>query len=259
MRYFWTTAELAIVREHYPRGGVEACLPYLQRGRYPIYQKASQMGLRAPGQSGVREAWPNDADLDLKIRRLHETPLLKGAIAEFAHRIGRPRWWVSKRARELGLKTPRFKEAAWTAAELQILHDTAHIGTKNARAAFKRAGFNRSETAIHVKRKREGISIVLAAQDAGHFTAGQVADLFGVDAKTVTRWITLSELKARRRGTERTEIQGGDTWLVLERDLREFVITHPLRVELRKIPDSNRVWFIELIAGRAGICAERAA
>jgi hypothetical protein len=258
-RYFWTAREISLVREHYPVGGVDACLRHVQRGRQSIYQRAASMGLRAPGQTGVREHWPNDPEIDARIKRLHETPLHKGAIAEFAKRISRPRWYVSKRARELGLKTPRFKEAAWSAAEIQILHDTAHVGTKNARRAFARHGYSRSETAIHVKRKRERISVVQAAQDAGHYTANQVADLFGIDGKTVGRWISMKEMPAKHRGTDRTQAQGGDMWSIAECDLREFIITHPLRVELRKIPDSNRAWFIELIAGRAGVGVGEAA
>ena len=255
----WTTREIAIVREHYPKGGVNACLPHLKRSRSSIYQHATSMGLRAPGQTGVREYWPNDPEIDARIRKLHEMPLMRGAITELAAKINRPRWYVSRRARELGLKTPRFKEPAWSQAEIELLHDTAHIHTRNAQQRFKREGFSRSETAIHVKRKRMGISTIQARQDAGMYTAGQVADMLGVCGKTTTVWIRFGELKAERRGTARSEVQGGDEWVIKERDLREFVITHPMRVELRKIPDSNRAWFIELLAGRAGLAAERAA
>jgi hypothetical protein len=182
----------------------------------------------------------------------------KGALKELAEAIRRPRWYVSRRARELGLKSPRFKEKPWTAAEIEILHETAHINTANARQHFLRAGFNRSETAIQVKRKRECINTTLARQDAGLYTANQIAEMLGVDNKTVTRWISMSELRAKRRGTDRLETQGGDMWQVSEKDLREFIVSFPLRVELRKIPDSNRVWFIDLLAGRAGISTEKA-
>lgn len=252
-RYNWTTREVAIVREHYPLGGVAACLPHLTRSRGSIYQRANALGLRAPGETGVRESWPNDPEIDARIRKLHETPLLKGAITEFAARIGRPKWYVSRRARELGLKTPRFKEAAWSQDEIQLLHDTSHIGTAAARKRFLKEGFNRSETAIHVKRKRLGVSVRQSRQDAGLYAAHAISELFGVDAKTTLRWIRMGELRAKRRDTDT------DEYVVAERDLREFIITHPMRVELRKIPDSNRAWFIELLAGRAGLAVDRAA
>lgn len=248
MKRFWTTKEVAIVRELYPAGGVDACLAVLTRPRSAIYQKAAAMKLRAPGVTGVRESWPNDPEIDRQLRLLHEQPLLNGAIVEFARLVRRPVWYVSRRARELGLKTPRFKEEPWSEAEIELLHKTAHIGTANARGAFLRAGFNRSETAIHVKRKRERISVPLAKNDAGIYNANQLAELLGVDRKTVTRWISMDGLRAEREG---------DFWLVTEAHLRDFIVTHPLRVELRKIPDSNRVWFIELVAGRAGLSSEK--
>lgn len=239
---FWTTTELAAVREHYPRGGVEACLPHVQRNRQSIYQRAAAMGLHAPGYSGARERWPNDPELDERIRRLHEHPLQRGAIRDFAECVGRPCWYVSRRARELGLKTPRFREPPWTPSEVQLLHDTAHLLPSGARLTFKRSGYTRSDTAIVVKRKRQGILLTQARNDEGLFNANQLSELLGVDRKTVARWITLSELPGKKRG---------DLWFIKDRDLREFIITHPFRVELRKIPDSSRAWFIELLGRKA--------
>jgi len=258
--YNWTTQEIAILREHYPVGGITACMARLQRTRSAIYQRVRELGIRSEGhKEGPRDRWQHDPEVDAQIRRLHETALVRGAIDAFAKRIGRPRWYVSKRARQMGLKTPRFREEPWSAAEIDLLHETSHIGTEAARLRFLKAGFRRSETAIEVKRKRERISIVQARQDAGMYTATQIAEMLGVGNKTPTLWIRYGELKATRRGTDRGDDQGGDQWTIRERDLREFIITHPMRVELRKIPDSNRAWFIELLAGRAGIAAERVA
>jgi hypothetical protein len=256
MTRFWTTRELALVREHYPQGGITACEAVIQRTRSSIYQRAQILGLRAPGRVAVRQHYANDVRLDEALRILHERPLLKGAIVEFAERWNRPAWWISRRARDLGLKTPRFREPPWTAAEVDILHDTGHISPKNARAAFKRAGFNRSETAIVVKRKREGIGVVQSRLDAGLLNGHQVAAMLGVDGKTPSSWIALHGLKATKRWKDGREY---DDWVIRERDLREFIITHPCRIELRKIPDSSRAWFIELLAGRAAETVEKAA
>jgi excisionase family DNA binding protein len=198
----------------------------------------------------MRQKWKPDADLDARLVWLHQRPMGRGAIMEFAQRIGRPQWWVSRRARELGLKTPRFRELPWSPAEIALLHETAHIGTSNARVRLRKAGFDRSETAIHVKRVREGISVRQARQDAGIYNSNQVAELLGVDRKTATRWIHFGELRATR---------DGENYSIRESDLRTFIVNYPLRVELRKIPDSNRIWFIELLAGRAGVTVEQAA
>lgn len=257
MNRFWTTREMALLREHYPRGGITACEAVLQRTRSSIYQHANALGLSAPGWSGtVRKHYAIDARMDEALRVLHEHPLLRGAILEFAARWDRPQWWVSRRARDLGLKTPRFRELPWTAQEIQILHNTAHVTPKNARATFKRAGFTRSETAIVVKRKREGVGVTQSRLDAGLMTGNQVAALLGVNGKTPSVWIAVHGLKATKRWKDGRE---HDDWVIRERDLREFIIENPCRVELRKIPDSSRAWFIELLAGRAGIPMERAA
>jgi excisionase family DNA binding protein len=249
--YHWTTREIAIVRKHYPLGGIDACLPLLKgRTRSGIYNQAGKFRLRAPGQPQMRQSWKKDPEIDSRIVWLHQRPMDRGAILELAARIGRPQWWVSKRARELGLKTPRFKEGPWTDAELTLLHETSHLTTKTARDRYRKARFDRSETAIHVMRKRQHISVVQARQDAGYYTGNQVADMLGVDPKSITRWINIGELKAARNG---------ENYSIRESALREFVITYPLRIELRKIPDSSRTWFIELIAGRAGVTVEKAA
>lgn len=247
----WTVPEVSALRANYPVGGIDAVAPLLpNRTRYAIYQKAQLLKLRSTVMPAVRESYPQDDEIDARIRRVHEGPMARGALLELAQRINRPAWWVSRRARQLGLKTPRFREPPWSATELELLRTTAHIGTCNARKHFLAAGFNRSETSIQVKRKRERISVVAARQDAGTYHAHEVAELLGVDGKTVIRWINFGELKARKCG---------DFWFVQERDIRKFVISHPLRVELRKIPDSNRVWFIELLAGTVGVSVEAAA
>lgn len=256
MTRFWTVREIALVREHYPQGGITACEAVIQRTRSSIYQRAQMLGLHAPGQPMVRRHYANDARLDEELRVLHQRPLLKGAIIEFAARWNRPVWWVSQRARCLGLKTPRFREPPWTAAEIDILHDTATVTPKNASMAFKRGGFLRSETAIVVKRKREGIGITQSRLDAGLLNGHQVAEMLGVDGKTPSSWIALHGLKATKRWKDGRD---HDDWVIRESDLREFIISHPCRIELRKIPDSSRAWFIELLAGRAGIPVERAA
>lgn len=68
----------------------------------------------------------------------------------------------------------------------------------------------------------------------------------GVDAKVVTGWITKGWLKAQRRGTDRTEAQGGDQWWIHRRDVRTFIIQNAAAVDLRKIVDKE--WFVDLLA-----------
>ena len=71
--------------------------------------------------------------------------------------------------------------------------------------------------------------------------------MFGVDGKTVTRWIACEDLPARRRGTARTAAQGGDEWEIERRKLRAWIRDHAQLVDLRKV---DRYWFIDLAFGR---------
>lgn len=245
---YWNPREIDIVRDKYPKGGIDACVPLLPtRSRASIYQQAAKLFIRAPGAPNVRGRWPATPPIDARIIKAHQLAPTKGMIDALAGVIRYPRWWVSKRARELGLVTPRFSDLPWSEEELELLHATAHLTLNVAQKRFKACGFKRSETAIQVKRKRIGTT----PSDNGFYPALQVARLLGVDLKTVTRWISLDGLKADRRGTARISAQGGDMHFIKAADLRQFIISAPFKIDLRKIPRTNTAWFIELIGGRA--------
>lgn len=229
------------MREHYPRGGVDACLSRLDRHRSAIYQQARRMRLHAPGYSGVRKRYPHDPAIDEQIRALHAGAVGRGDITAMARRIGRPVWWVSKRAREMGLKTPRFRELPWSDEELQILEDNAHVTPETVRKRLAANGYTRSGTAIVVKRKRLGIEVRQARQDAGVYCANQLAELMGLDRKTPVRWHHVEGLPAR-------EVDG--TLRIKAKQLRDWITDHPYHIDLRKIPAANYPWFFDLMRGR---------
>jgi hypothetical protein len=237
---FWTTREEKVLREHYPTGGVAACLPLLpRRSMGAIHQHAKVMDLNAPGNEFKRERWATSEAIDNVIRRYWLKPY-KGFRADCAHVVGRPGWWVSGRAAKLGLTAPRFKEPAWSEVELEIVGANAHRALSTIQRALARAGFTRTETAIAVKLKRMGPGSRI---DLDHYTAHQLAKLMGVDGKTVTSWIARGLLKAGRRGTDRVAIQGGDHYWIHRRDIRAFVKDNAATVDLRKV---DRFWFIDL-------------
>jgi hypothetical protein len=106
---------------------------------------------------------------------------------------------------------------------------------------FAARGFQRSATAIVVKRKRLGCNTL----DPDHYTATALSLEFGVNPSTVASWCEKGWLKARRRGTERQAVQGGDMWWIKVKDVRQFVIDHVGAVDLRKV---DKVWFVDLLA-----------
>jgi hypothetical protein len=242
---FWTGREELILRNTYPAKGLPGCIAALPgRSATSIYQRAGKLGLISPrtNPSVPRERWATSDAIDAVIRRAYHTTPTKGDIQRVARTVGRPRWWVSKRASKLGLVTPRFKASPWTEAECELIAGMAHRHPATIRRALARAGFDRTETAISVQLKRLGAS----TEDPDHFTARGLATVMGVDSKMVTTWILKGWLKAKRRGTDRVAAQGGDEWWIHQRDVRAFVIDNVAAVDLRKI---DKFWFVDLLAG----------
>lgn len=244
-RRFWTMREEKLLREHYPQGGVGGCLTHLPgRSAAAIYNHAAALGLQAPATQKHdlrRQRWKSSDQIDAVIRRVYQRTPTKGDVNDLAFAVGRPRWWVTKRAARLGLVTPRFKEPAWTDVERDIVRDNFHRSPATIQRMLKRAGFARTETAIMVMGKRLG-----ATREAPlHLTARGLATLMGVDATTVAGWISRGLLKAKRRGTDRTSAQGGDQHWIHLRDVRAFIVDNAAVVDLRKV---DKFWFIDLLA-----------
>jgi hypothetical protein len=240
-RYYWTMAEIKIVREHYPIGGVNACRAHLpDRTEGAIHQQARGLGLWAPKGKKPAQPYATSPEIDRAIIECYQTRTERGAIKALAAKLLRPFWWVKKRAIALGIAQPATREPDWSAAEIELLRAHAHKNEHVIRRLFARHGFKRTATAIVVKRKR----LQCDSTDPDHYTARQLSLEFGVDSSTITKWIERGLLKAKRRGTERTAVQGGDMWWIKRRDVRDFVADNAGAVDLRKV---NKVWFIDLL------------
>ena len=125
-------------------------------------------------------------------------------IRLLAKKVGMPHWALKKRARELGLA--RTKELPWSERELEILARYAWMSDERIRLKLKAAGYSRTVTGIHLKLKRMGFK-----HDGSFYSANGLAQALGIDSHAVTRWIKSGHLKAKLRGTARTEQQNGDS------------------------------------------------
>lgn len=248
----WLTTEVAIMREHYPVGGPSACLALLPGRNYrSVALKAQALGLRAPqpitqpgGPTKLRRKWAHlyTPEFDAKIRAMYQTPPRRGLTNAIAAELGVPRDVIFARARMLGLMVPRTKEPEWTAAEIAILEEVAHLHLRTAAKRLAAAGYPRTERAIDLRRRR----MKFDTTDPDHMTARQLSVVMGVDAHTVCSWIRSQGLKAGRRGTDRVETQGGDQFWIAMKDVRAWMRDHPRLVDLRKV---DRFWFLELALG----------
>jgi hypothetical protein len=243
-RRFWTGREEMILRNAYPVGGLPDCLEKLPgRSAKSIYQRAGLLGLQSPGEATrgtPRQHHATNDYIDGLIARTYQNNPDTGAIKKLARTIDRPRSWIRSRAVKLGCALPRFKSPPWVAAENEIIAENAHLGPAALQRRLVRAGYQRTETAIVVQLKRLGAS----TEDPDHYSARGLAVLFGVDVKVVTGWILKGWLKAAKRGTARTEQQGGDEWWISRRQVRRFVVESVQVIDFRKL---DKVWLIDLL------------
>lgn len=240
---FWHEDELQVLRDHYEVEGPRYCRSKLPKKRLSaIYVRARQLGLKAPHSPHVRRRHPTDGSLDPQIRTAWPGLSGKGAVKHLAEDLGVPRWWLSHRAKALGLAIPRMtKEPPWTAAEDALMKRVPLHDPDRCHEIFREHGFQRTATAIVVRAKRLNIS----RRYRDTFSATAIARVFGVDSKTTTGWILKGLLKAAKRATRRLPQQGGDPWSVTRDELRRFLIEQLDMIDFRKV---DKFAIVDLLA-----------
>ncbi len=160
------------------------------------------------------------------------------AIGLAARKLGWPDWALKRRARALGLSRTSDNKP-WTPEEERLLLAVAHHSDAVITRKLREAGFHRTETAVHLKLKRDRIRKTLDG-----YSAHQLAEAFGVDAHKITRWIAAGLLKAERREQARTPQQGGNAFWIRHADVRDFVLRCPDEIDLKKV---EKWWFLDLV------------
>lgn len=241
-RRFWTGREEMILRAEYTRLGLAGVLEKLPgRSAQAIYEHARKIGVKSPREAKTTRRAPlgSNEQIDALIRRTCQNHPESGAIKRLAQTINRSRQWIRDQAIRLGCAVPRFKAPPWIAAEIEIIAENPHLGPLALKRRLRRAGFERTEVAIVSKLGLLGASMI----DPDHYTANGLAKLFGIDVKVVTGWIAKGWLNARRRGTERTDLQG-DQWWISRRQVRRFVVGSVQVIDFRKL---DKVWLVDLL------------
>jgi hypothetical protein len=187
-----------------------------------------------------RKKYRPTEEIDGQIRAAYDAFVYgndRRAIRAAGKAIGWPPHQVHGRAVELGLA--RVKEKNWSLEEVAILEANCQYGFSEIQKRLAAAGFARSQYAILLKRKR--LDLVRAYEG---YSANQLGTLMGIDSKGVGHYIEEGWLKAEKRGTWRTERQGGDTWYIAHEDVRAFLFARPEEWDLRKV---EKWWFLDLI------------
>ena len=239
----WLTTEVAILHSLYPHGGsaaVRAMLPH--RTLEAIRGKGGSLRIKCHRPSTLGKFMPrryeNSDAIDLAIRDCYGRAMRKGDMKALAERIGRPAWWVQKRATTLGVtRNSRTRPDAWTAPELALLERWSAGDLKMIARKLREAGFARTPTAIAVQLKRRKID----RTDPDAWSATQLGLLFGVNAKTVADWI-------ERRGLLARKVAWGPAgrFVVRTSELRRWIKANPAYVDLRRV---DQPWFWDVMFG----------
>ncbi len=168
------------------------------------------------------------------------------AVKSLAEKLGWPRYIIRRRALAIGAVQLHRKEPPWTDAELDLLEQHAHKVPDVIARIFRKHGYARTATAISVKTKRVGLLTRQSRIDAGQYSGRELSRCMGVEGHTIKRWIEKGWLKAERQGTERTERQNGDHWLIREKHIRQFLINHTAEINFGKI---DKFWLIDILVG----------
>ncbi len=153
-----------------------------------------------------------------------------------------PRWHIRLIAAKNGWA--RTKLPDWSQKEEDwLIENYPRKGIVALQNGLRRinGGVYRSPCAIVLKKKRLHIN-----KRSDGLTMRMMEDLLGCDHHKVERWMALGLLEAKRKGTARLPIQGGDMWHFEPRNVREFVINNPDEIDIRKVEPMS---FIHLVAG----------
>lgn len=234
----WTCPEIAILRHHYPIGGVQACRALLpQRSEVAIGVKAHREGLGQPLEKPRRRAPYESTDaLDAEITRIYREGIKRGQMQRFAEQHRRPAWWIKIRAAKLGVSTPRVRPLDWSKEELDIVEANAHRCSATIARRLRSAGYQRTIVAISVIISRRQFD----RTDPNRWSANHLATLFGVDPSVVRRWIERHALPAKRA-------PGIGTAQIIERaQLKRWLADKAQLIDLRRV---DKYWFFDLVFG----------
>lgn len=144
MARFWTTKEIALLKEHYALKGaawIQTRLPH--RTGDAIYAKARELGLSA--------YWSEEDERIL--RKLYPIRGTQGLIAL----LGRDPQAIRNKANRMGLKFSGYQDRDWTESEIRELKRRYPRGGV---PAMREALPNRSRMAIYIKAREIGIKSV---------------------------------------------------------------------------------------------------
>jgi hypothetical protein len=247
MRRVYNETEIAAIRARYVAEGATPLAREMDRDPRDVRQKAWMMGLRRESRkrNTVARNWSPEEDGLIRA----EWPLIQRRItghtaAKLSHRLGVTLVMLRSRAALLGVRAKYLKTPDWSDDELELLERYQHLNATQVYRRFRAAGFRRTPTAIHVMRGRQCSPL---HENTNAYSANGLAQLMGVSAAQVSRWISRGLLKATPRSDARHDHGGvGDRWLIYPRHVRAFIAAHAVHVP---IAQADKIWLVDLLVG----------
>lgn len=181
------------------------------------------------------EKYPITHEIHLKIKAVYKGTAKKGAVNALAKKLRYPRWKISQHAQSMGWIPQTHREPNWSDAEKKILERNGHNLPETIQKKLKQAGFNRTLTAIEIKRKR-----MRCLQDIEGYTATSLAECLGIDYHCIKRAIEKGHLKAKKRETK----QQKPNWYILPKHIRQYIIDNISEIDIRKV---DKFWFVDIL------------
>ncbi len=163
-------------------------------------------------------------------------------IRALARVTGFPRWHIKRQAQRLGL-TMHPDRRAWTPQDLDTLERL--LGKASTATIAKK--LKRTEASVVMKIKALGNS----RRVCDGYTMRDLEACLGEDHHKIQKWIANGWLRDRLQGTKRHDGNGHDIHRFHEKDILQFMRTHPREINLGKV-ETTWFWDIILLRG-AGI------
>lgn len=231
------------MREHYPAGGTDACVPLMPgRTRGSIHAKARALGLRCTKAPTKGKRLPRmyraTPEVDEAIREAYRNARRKGDVKAKTAHLGLPSWWVHNRAIELGLsRNVAVRLDRWTEAELAALRMYAPCAIKVIARDVSNVGEGRSPTACQVMLKRLHVD----RSDPDSWSGDALAKLLGVAGNTVHDWIERRGLPAAKVPES---VGSRFRYSIRRRPLRDWISRNRHVIDLRTV---DQDWFMSLV------------
>jgi len=148
---------------------------------------------------------------------------------------GLPRWYIKHQATRLGL-TMHIDRRPWTRAEMDLLEKL--VGRVSSATIAKR--LRRPESSIVNRLKRLGTS--RRVRDG--YTMRELELCLGEDHHKIAGWIKNGWLEDRLQGTHRHNGNGNDIHRISEKEILNFIRSHPQELNLGKV---DQTWFLDLV------------